>query len=100
MTAPIKLDWRWRETRDSEYATARYRGFDIQVQDCDGDLSRWHIKRGDQYIAMGETDGNEQYHMDVAMAQAAQVMGYIWGAVDMNDYVRIELPRLKAQGLA
>lgn len=99
MTVIPKLEWQYRETNDSEYATARAKGFEIQVQDCDGDMSRWHIKRGDQYLAMGEVGGIDPYHMDAALKLATDVFGHIWQAVEMNDFVTNEMPNLKAQGI-
>lgn len=92
------LEWKYRETRDSEFADAKFKCFQIQVQDCDGDMSRWHIKRGDQYVAMGELGGNEPYHMDAAMTLAAEVLAHLWRAVEMNDFVQNEMPKLKAAG--
>lgn len=91
-----KIEWRYRETRDSEFATARVKGFEIQVQDCDGDFSRWQIKRGDQYIVMGEESGPK--HWDDARRRAIEVWSYVWKAVDMNDFVANEIPRLRAVG--
>lgn len=95
-----ELRWMHRSTRDSEFATARVKGFEVQVQDCDGDFSRWHIKRGDQYIVMGECGGFSPYHMDAAVTVATVAWRQVWAAVEMNDFVAKELPRLEAVGLA
>lgn len=92
----IELNWKYRETQDSEFADAKYKCFAIQVQDCDGDMSRWHIKRGDQYIAVGEERSvGDVYHMDHAIATAVMVLGYLVKAVDLNDFVKNELPRIE-----
>lgn len=99
MTTMPPLVWKYRETRDSEFADAKFKGFAIQVQDCDGDMSRWHIKRGDQFIAMGELGSVSPYHMDAAMKLAEEVLGHLWRAVEMNDFVQNEIPKLRAQGL-
>jgi hypothetical protein len=91
------LHWKHRSTRDSEFAEAKHKCFTIQVQDCDGDMSRWHIKRGDQYVAVGEECSvNGVYHMDHAMAMAVTVLGYLVKAVDLNDFVKNEMPLLEA----
>ena len=95
------LHWKHRSTRDSEFAEAKHKCFVIQVQDRDGDMSRWHIKRGDQYVAVGEERSvNGVYHMDHAMATAVMVLEYLLKAVDLNDFVANEMPKLKAKGLA
>jgi len=100
MTEEIKLEWRYRSTRDIEFATAKYKGFEIQVEDCDGDFSCWHVKRGEQFLVVGEcgstknANGDFVYHMDAAMARAIAVFGYIWKAVRMNDFVQNRLPKI------
>jgi hypothetical protein len=92
-----KIRWKYSETRDSEFADAKHKCFTIQVQDCDGDMSRWHIKRGDLYVAVGEESSvNDVYHMDHAMATAIMVLGYLVKAVDLNDFVANELPKIRA----
>lgn len=97
---PEELDWKYRSTRDSEFASARFKCFEILVQDCDGDASRWDIKRGKMYIAMGECIGNDPYHMDAAKKEAREVLVHLWRAVEMNDFVTREWPKLREQGLA
>lgn len=92
------LQWKYRSTRDSEYARARFKCFEINVQDCDGDFSRWDIKRGDQYVAMGELTGITPYHMDAAKELAEKVLAHLWRAVEMNDFVQNEMPKLRAAG--
>jgi hypothetical protein len=93
----IELHWKYRETQDSEFADANHRCFSIQVQDCDGDTSRWHIKRGDQYVAVGEERSvGDVYHLDHAMATAIMVLGYLVKAADLNDFVKNEMPQIKA----
>lgn len=99
MTTIPPLVWKYRETNDSEYADAKFKGFAIQVQDCDGDMSRWHIKRGDQFIAMGELGSIQPYHFDAAQALAQEILGHLWRAVEMNDFVQNEIPKLRAEGL-
>jgi hypothetical protein len=92
----IELNWKYRETQDSEFADAKHKCFSIQVQDCDGDMSRWHIKRGDQYVAVGEERSvGEIYHMNHAIATAIMVLGYLVKAVDLNDFVKNDLPRIE-----
>lgn len=97
---PEKLDWKYRSTRDIEFARAHFKCFDIEVQDCDGDCSDWSIKRGKQYVAMGSSCSSVPYHMDVAMKEAREVLVYLWRAVEMNDFVAGELPKLRQQGIA
>lgn len=97
---PEKLNWKWRETNDSEYGRAKFKCFEINVQDCDGDLTRWDIKRGDQYVAVGETFGSKgEYHLDAAMRIARETLVHLWRAVEMNDFVANEMPKLRAQGI-
>jgi hypothetical protein len=97
MTPPINPRWKYRSTRDSEFADAKHKCFAIQVQDCDGDFSRWHIMRGDQYVAVGETYSEEDvYHMDHAKKLAATTLAYLVKAVDLNDFVRNEMPLIEA----
>jgi hypothetical protein len=92
-----ELNWKYRSTRDSEFADAKYQCFEVQVQDCDGDWSRWHIKRGDQYVAVGDEHSvGKVYHMDHAMATAIMVLGYLAKAVDLNDFVANEMPQILA----
>lgn len=97
---PGPLVWKYRETNDSEFARARFKCFEIEVQDCDGDMSRWHIKRGDQYVAMGDLYGIKPYHFDAAKKLAQDVLAHLWQAVEMNDFVQNELPKLKRAGMA
>jgi hypothetical protein len=98
----IELNWKYRETRDSEFADAKHKCFAIQVRDCDGDMSRWHIKRGDQFVAVGAENsvkspaGDTIYHMDHAMATAVMVLSYLVKAVDLNDFVRNDMPLIEA----
>ena len=82
------LKWTYRETNCDETANAKFKGFEIIVQDCDGDMSRWCVKRDGQYIAMGEISTVDPYHRDAAMKLATDVFGYIWEAVEMNDFSR------------
>lgn len=94
------LEWKYRETNDSEYARARFKCFEINLQDCDGDMTRWDIKRGDQYVAMGEIGGHTPvYHFEAAEKLALETLQHLWRAVEMNDFVQNEMPRLKAQGV-
>lgn len=84
----IELNWKYRSTNDSEFAEAKFKCFAVMVQDCDGDMSRWHVKRGKQYVAIGEEHSvNGVYHMDHAMATAVIVLQYLVKAVDLNDFV-------------
>lgn len=39
----MTLRWKFRDTRDSEFATAWFGGLKVTVEDCDGDSSRWWI---------------------------------------------------------
>lgn len=98
MTDIPPLQWEYRETRDSEYGRAKFKCFEINVQDCDGDFSRWDIKRGGQYVAVGETGGSkDEYHFDAAHRIAAEVLKHLWRAVEWNDFVQNEMPKLAAQ---
>lgn len=98
---PAELDWKWRETRDGDIGRARFKCFDLGIQDMDGDGARWHIKRGEQYFAMGETYWTkEEDYMDAAQRIVRETLVHLWRAVEMNDFVANELPKLKAQGLA
>lgn len=91
LTKPPKvLTWQYRETRDSEYATAIWNGFKVQVQDCDGDMSRWHIERDGQLLASGEMGGIKPYHFDAAKILARAVLGYVWDAHNTNEFVKSE----------
>lgn len=90
-----KLEWKWREHRDGDIGKARFKCFDTSIQDCDGDFCRWDIKRGEIYVAMGETRD-----IDPAIAKVDEVIAFLYRAVEMNDFIRDEWPRLKEQGLA
>lgn len=92
---PEKLDWKWREHRDGDIGHARFKCFDLGIQDCDGDFARWDIKRGQIYVAVGE-----ERDTDKAEAKVVEVLAPLWRAVELNDFVANELPKLKAQGLA
>lgn len=85
---PEKLNWKWREHRDGDIGDARFKCFDINIQDCDGDFARWHIKRGDVYLAMGE-----ERDTDAAEAKVMVVLATLWRAVEFNDLIAAERRR-------
>ena len=67
------VEWRYSETRDSEYADTEIGDLSLQAQDCDGDFAYWHVKRGKKFLAAGEAyfdDDRKLYHFDVAMERA------------------------------
>lgn len=74
MAEDIKLEWRWRETNDSEFGSARWKCFDVAIRDCDGDFTTWSIKRGGQYIVSG-TCGGVNPHADIIKLLRAMANG-------------------------
>lgn len=95
MIQQIEINWRWREHRDGDVGTARFKCFDLHIQDMDGDAAAWTIKRGQLCIAMGTERDTEK-----AVEKIKEVVGFLYRAVEHNDFVNRELPKLKAQGLA
>jgi len=89
-----ELKWRWREHRDGDVGKARFKCFDVRLQDCDGDFCEWQIKRGTVYVAMGQ-----ERDIEPAQAKVMEVLAFLWRAVEMNDFVNHEMPKLKARGI-
>lgn len=81
-----KIEWRYRENQDSEFADTEIGDLQAHAQDCDGDFSRWHVKRGKTFLAAGEIlYGNERYHFDVAKDRAVEVAKAILQAERYNS---------------
>lgn len=60
-------EWSYRENVDSEFAECQIGDLAVLAQDCDGDFSRWDVRRHGKYLAAGEAhDEDGKYHFDVA----------------------------------
>lgn len=79
-----EIKWRYWETNDSEYGKAFIGNMKLIVQDCDGDFSRWQIKRGRKYLASGQCNGNYPYHFDRAKEKVIEVASYLNEAHELN----------------
>jgi hypothetical protein len=88
MTEQIDLKWKWRENRDGDIGNARYKCFDIRIQDMDGDAAEWSIKRGDLYVAIGT-----ERDIEPAQAKVMEILAYLSRAVDFNDFIARERRR-------
>lgn len=75
---PVALRLRWAQTITSMDARLRFRaaGYDLFVQDCDGDFSNWSVKRHGQLIAHGEKgyERDALYHCDAACLAAEEAL--------------------------
>jgi DnaJ-class molecular chaperone len=81
-----EIEWRYRENQDSEFAEAEIADLQVLAQDCDGDFSYWHVKRGETFLAAGEIRwSGELYHFDVAMERTVEVAKAILQAERHNS---------------
>lgn len=86
MSTFADIEWRYRETRDSEFAETTIEDLTLLAQDCDGDFAYWHVKRGDKYLAAGETRwAPGAYHFDTAQERVVMVARAILQAEDYNS---------------
>lgn len=64
------LKWQFEEHWSGEIARFAGAGFVVRVKDCDGDASRWTVRRHGRLLAEGENDGWEPYHFDACLLAA------------------------------
>jgi hypothetical protein len=67
----LTLPWVFRETNMDATGKFRGAGYDLYVQDCDGDMSHWVLRREKVVIEKGESwDGSPFYHFDACLLAA------------------------------
>lgn len=88
MTAAIEINWKWREHWSGDVGKARFKCFDLSIQDMDGDAASWSVRRGDMYVAAGEEDDT-----DKAVEKVKEVVGYLYRGIEINDFKRENPPR-------
>ena len=76
---PLRFKWNFRETSCTAIGRYRAAGYDLVVQDCDGDWSWWELRRGRDVLAKGEAhEWEPYYHFDAClMASEAALMAEV-----------------------
>ncbi len=86
MAEHAEVQWRYRQNRDSEFAETESEDLTLLAQDCDGDFSYWHVKRGNKFLAAAEVRWRSgPYHFDIALERAVEVAKAILKAEHYNS---------------
>ena len=73
--APLKLKWHQTITNMDARVRARAAGYELFVQDCDGDFSHWSVKRNGEVIATGKSwEWEPYYHCDACCLAAEEAV--------------------------
>lgn len=82
-----QIQWNEQDHRDGMTGKAVIADIHIHVQDCDGDTADWDLKRGDEYLAMGNVVATDDDY-EAAKDEAELVARSILNAEERNAFMK------------